>query len=329
MEILAYGVESYERPLLRKAFDGRYELRCLDVNLDEDTVVLANGHEIVLTNVNAKADAEVLRRLAAGGTRLLTQRSTGFNNIDLDAASRHGITVMRVSHYSPYAVAEFAWALVQAVNRHLPRAVVRTRDFDFRLDGLLGRDMHGRTVGVVGTGRIGEAFARIAHGHGCPLIGWDLVENPACRELGMEYAELPDLLSRSDLVSLHVPLTPDTHHLIDAAALDAMREDALLVNTSRGGLVDTFALVAALRRGMLGGVALDVYEEEEHFFYRDLSNRRVTDDVLARLMTYPNVLVTSHQAFFTEEAIDAILGTTLRNVDDFLAGRTTENTLTR
>ncbi|MCF2531245.1 2-hydroxyacid dehydrogenase [Yinghuangia soli] len=328
MEILAYGVESYERPLLVKAFDGHHALRCLDVNLDEDTAVLAAGHELVSTNVNSKADAEVLRRLAAGGTRLVTQRSTGFNNIDLDAAARYGITVMRVSHYSPHSVAEFAWALAQAANRHLPRAIIRTRDFDFRLDGLLGRDMHGKTVGVVGTGKIGEVFTRIAHGHGCELLGWDIAENPACRELGMEYVELPELLSRSDVVSLHVPLTPETHHLIDAAALDAMREDALLVNTSRGGLVDTFALVAALRRGLLGGVALDVYEEEEHFFYRDLSDRVVTDDVLARLMTYPNVLVTSHQAFFTQEAVDQILGTTVRNVADFLAGRTTENTLT-
>ncbi|GAA4954702.1 2-hydroxyacid dehydrogenase [Yinghuangia aomiensis] len=328
MEILAYGVASYERPLLAKAFDGRHDLRCLDVDLDADTAVLADGYEIVSTNVNSRVDADVLRRIADGGTKLVTQRSTGFNNIDLDAAARRGITVMRVARYSPHSVAEFAWALAQAVNRRIPRAVIRTRDFDFRLDGLLGRDMHGKTVGVVGTGKIGEVFTRIAHGHGCRLVGWDIAENPACRALGMEYVDLPDLLAQSDVVSLHVPLTPDTHHLVDGAALDLMREEALLVNTSRGGLIDSFALVAALRRGLLGGVALDVYEEEEHFFYRDLSDRVVTDDVLARLMTYPNVLVTSHQAFFTREAVDQILGTTVRNVDDYLAGKTTENTLT-
>src|SRR5689334_9952740 len=214
MRILAYGVAAYERPLLEKAFTGRHPLHCLEAELAADTVALARGYEMVLTSVNARLTAEVLERLEAGGTRLITQRTTGYNNIDLGAAERLGLWVCRVSGHSPHSVAEFAWALVQTLNRRTHRAYVRTREFDFRLDGLMGRDVHGMTVGVVGTGRIGAAFARIAHGYGTELVGWDVSANPACEELGMHYVELPDLLTRSDIVSLHVPLTPATHHLL-------------------------------------------------------------------------------------------------------------------
>ncbi|WP_431677340.1 2-hydroxyacid dehydrogenase [Kitasatospora sp. KL5] len=327
MEILAYGVQTDERPLLSAAFEGRHPLRMLDVFLTRDTAPLADGFPVVSSSVNDVLDGEVLARLAAGGTKLITQRSTGFNNIDLSAARELGLTVARVSYYSPYAVAEHAWALALAVNRRLLRAATRTREFDFRLDGLLGRDVHGMTVGVVGTGKIGECFARIAHGFGTELLGWDIAPSPACLELGMSYVDKDELLARSDLVSLHVPLLPDTRHLIDAEALARMKDDAILVNSSRGGLVDSAALVETLRAGRLSGVGLDVYEEETGVFFTDRSVHGVTDDVLARLMTFPHVLVTSHQAYFTHTAVGQIIAATVRNVEDFAAGHTGENTL--
>ncbi|WP_405016232.1 2-hydroxyacid dehydrogenase [Kitasatospora sp. NBC_00070] len=327
MKILAYGVQSDEKPMLHTAFDGGHQLRSLSVFLNQDTAPLAVGYPAVSTSVNCELDAEVLALLAAGGTRLIAQRSTGFNNIDLDAAAGLGITVARVSYYSPYAVAEHAWTLALAVNRRLTRAANRSREFDFRLDGLLGRDIHGMTVGVMGTGKIGECFARIAHGFGTELLGWDVAENPACLELGMTYVDRADLLARSDLISLHVPLLPDTHHVIDGAALALMKDDAILINSSRGGLIDTAALVEALRHGRLSGVGLDVYEEETGIFFYDRSLEGIDDDTLARLVTFPQVLVTSHQAYFTHTAVGQIIDATVRNVEDFEAGRRSENIL--
>ncbi|MER7518136.1 2-hydroxyacid dehydrogenase [Streptomyces sp. NPDC126499] len=327
MEILAFGVQADERPLIERAFAGHHDVRCVDVFLNQDTAPIAAGHEIVSTSVNAALDRRVLEILSAGGTRMIAQRSTGFNNIDLDVAERLGLTVARVSFYSPYAVAEFAWTLAMAVNRRIVRAAGRTRDFDFRLDGLMGRDLRGRTVGVLGTGKIGEAFTRIAHGFGMHLLGWDLTENPACAALGMKYVDKDRLLAESDLVSLHVPLLPATHHLIDAAALRSMKDDAILVNTSRGGLVDTEALVRELRAGRFTGVGLDVYEAEAGLFFLDKSLAGIEDDTLARLVTFPHVLVTSHQAYYTAEAVGQIVDTTVQNVLDYLAGRRSENVL--
>ncbi|KDQ66715.1 2-hydroxyacid dehydrogenase [Streptomyces halstedii] len=327
MEILAFGVQSDERPLIEKAFEGQHDVRCLDVFLTRDTAPIAAGYEIVSTSVNADLGGPVLQTLAAGGTQMIAQRSTGFNNIDLDVAERLALRVARVSHYSPQSVAEFAWTLAMAVNRRIVRAVSRTRDFDFRLDGLLGRDLHGRTAGVVGTGKIGEAFTRIAHGFGMNLLGWDVTENPACAALGMTYVEKERLFAEADLISLHVPLLPATQHLVDAEALATMKDDAILVNSSRGGLVDTTALVAELRRGRFTGVGLDVYEAEAGLFYVDKSLEGIDDDTLARLVTFPNVVVTSHQAYYTREAVGQIIDATVRNVADYLAGRRSENVL--
>lgn len=328
MEILAFGVVSDERPLLERAFRERqFDVRCLDVFMNRDTAPLAAGHEIVSVSVNAHLDAEVLRVLAAGGTRMIAQRATGFNNIALETAAELGMTVARVSYYSPYAVAEFAWALAMAVNRRVPRATRRTRDFDFRLDGLMGRDLHGRTVGVIGTGKIGEAFTRIARGFGMRLLGWDVAPNPECEAMGMDYVELRRLLQDADLISLHVPLLPDTHHLIGREALRTMKDDALLVNSSRGGLVDSEALVEELRKGRFSGVGLDVYEAEQGLFFLDKSLDVIQDDVLARLMTFNNVLVTSHQAYYTRDAVGQIVDTTVGNVEDYVAGRTGANVL--
>ncbi|MGW6471458.1 2-hydroxyacid dehydrogenase [Streptomyces nigra] len=327
MEIVAFGVQADEKPLIEQAFRDHHEVRSLDVFLNDDTAPIAAGHEIVCTSVNCDLGASVLRALAGGGTRMVAQRSTGFNNIDLDVAADLGLTVARVSYYSPYSVAEFAWTLAMAVNRRIVRASTRTRDFDFRLDGLMGRDLHGRTAGVLGTGKIGEAFARIAHGFGMKLLGWDVAENPACMQLGMKYVPKERLLAESDLISLHVPLMPETSRLIDAAALKTMKDDAILVNSSRGGLIDTAALVAELREGRFTGVGLDVYEAEAGLFFLDKSLQAIEDDTLARLVTFPNVLVTSHQAYYTRDAVGQIVDTTVRNVLDYTAGRRSENVL--
>ncbi|MEU3598149.1 2-hydroxyacid dehydrogenase [Streptomyces sp. NPDC006798] len=327
MEILAFGVQADEKPLIERAFAGEFEVRCLEVFLDADTAPIAAGHEAISTSVNADLGAGVLRTLAAGGTRMIAQRSTGFNNIDLDVAAGLGFTIARVETYSPYSVAEFAWTLATAVNRRIVRAAGRTRDFDFRLDGLMGRDLHGRTAGILGTGRIGAAFARIAHGFGMRLLGWDVAENPECAALGMTYTDKEQLFAEADLISLHVPLLPATRHIVGAAALAAMKDDAVLVNTSRGGLVDTEALVEELRKGRFAGVGLDVYEAEAGLFFLDKSLEAVADDTLARLMTFPNVLVSSHQAYYTEEAVRQIVETTARNVSDWAAGRRSGNVL--
>ncbi|WP_406344974.1 2-hydroxyacid dehydrogenase [Streptomyces sp. NBC_00648] len=327
MDILAFGVQADERPLIEKAFEGKHNVRCLDVFLNEDTAPIAAGYEAISTSVNADLNRSVLQTLAVGGTQLIAQRSTGFNNIDLDVAERLGLTVARVSYYSPYSVAEFAWTLAMAVNRRIVRASNRTRDFDFRLDGLMGRDLRGRTAGVLGTGKIGEAFTRIAHGFGMNLLGWDIAENPACVKLGMKYVEKDELFAHADVVSLHVPLLPSTHHVIDREALKRMKDDAILVNSSRGGLVDTEALVSELRAGRLTGVGLDVYEAEAGLFFLDKSLEVVSDDILARLVTFPNVVVTSHQAYYTEDAVRQIIAATVENVEAYAAGRRTGNVL--
>jgi D-lactate dehydrogenase len=338
MQVLATGVRRDERPLLERAFAPRHEVHCVEAPLTPETLPLAAGFEAVSTGVSAVLDAPTLEGLVRGGTRLVTQRTTGYNNIDLDHAERLGLTVTRVTGYSPYSVAEFAWTLATAVNRRIVRSVARTRDADTRLDGLLGRDFHGRTAGVVGTGRIGTAFAAIARGFGMRLLGWDIEVNPACQELGMQYVELDRLLRESDLVSLHVPLMPSTHHLIGGRRLAEMKEGVLLVNTSRGALVDTAALTEALREGRVGGFGMDVYEEEagpalDPRFHMaaaagaEQSGTLDGDGNLSPLLIFDHVLVTSNQAYFTVDALEEIAAATVRNVDDYLAGRITECTL--
>ena len=329
MDVLVYDSHSYDRQFLEAANRGRHKLDFTTSQLDLQTATLAQGHGAICIFVNDDGSAPVLERLATLGVRGIALRSTGFNNVDLEAARRLGITVMRVAYYSPYAVAEHAVALLQTLNRRTHRAYNRTREFNFRLGGLLGRDIHGSTVGVVGTGKIGVAFASIMKGFGCKLLGYDAAENPACLELGMIYKPLNELLPEADIVSLHVPLLPATRHLINRDTLALMKSEAFLINTSRGGLVDTEALIEALRHERLAGVGLDVYEEEDGLFFQDLSDRIVADDVLARLMMFPNVLITGHQAFFTQEAVTTIAETTLQNLDDFAAGHLNDNVLTK
>lgn len=321
MRVAVFSTQPYDRQFLPAAnTGGRHELVFLQPRLDASTVALAAGAQAVCAFVNDRLDAAALEDLHALGVRLVALRCAGFNNVDLAAAARLGMAVGRVPEYSPHAVAEHTAALLLTLNRKTHRAHARVREGNFALDGLLGFDLHGRTVGVVGTGKIGECFLRIMAGFGCRLLAHDPQPNPDCVALGVHYVALPELLAQSDVVSLHCPLTPQTHHLIDAGALALMRRGAMLINTSRGAVIDTRAAIAALKSGALGSLAIDVYEEESDLFFRDLSGDMIRDDVFARLLTFPNVLVTGHQGFFTQEALSAIARTTVENLDAFEAG---------
>ncbi|MDP1648028.1 MAG: 2-hydroxyacid dehydrogenase [Rubrivivax sp.] len=320
MRVAVYSTRPYDRDAIERAStQRRHTFVYLEARLDTTTVATATGADAVCAFVNDHLDAEVLRGLQRLGVRLLVLRCAGFNHVDLAAAAALGIAVGRVPEYSPYAVAEYTAALVLTLNRKIHRAHARVREGNFALDGLLGFDLHGRTVGVVGTGKIGECFCRIMAGFGCHLLAFDPRPNPACEALGARYVPLPELLAASDIVSLHCPLTPQTRHLIDAAALAGMKHGAMLINTSRGAVLDARAAIDALKSGTLGSLGLDVYEEEGDLFFRDLSAEVIHDDVFARLLTMPNVVVTGHQAFFTEDALAAIAGVTLANLDAFEA----------
>jgi D-lactate dehydrogenase len=319
MRIAVFSTKPYDRRFLDAANAEGHDFLWIESRLDPATARLAEGCEAACLFVNDRADAAALEVLARGGVRLLALRSAGFNHVDLGAAQRLGVAVGRVPAYSPEAVAEHAVALILTLNRNTHRAWNRVRDGNFALDGLLGFDLHGRTVGVVGTGQIGAAFARIMAGFGCRLLGHDPQESAECRALGLRYVPLEALLRHSDIVSLHCPLMPATRHLIDAGSLALMKPGAMLVNTSRGAILDTGAVIGALKSGRLGHLALDVYEEEEKLFFEDLSGTVIEDDVFARLLTFPNVLITGHQAFFTEEAMRAIAETTMANVAAFVA----------
>ena len=327
MRVVVFSSKPHDRVFLGAANAGRHELVFQEARLLPESAALAAGAEAVCLFVHDHADAAIMAVLAKLGVRHIALRCAGFNNIDLAAAAKHGITVARVPAYSPHGVAEHAVALFLTLNRRVHRAYNRVRDGNFALDGLLGFDVHGKTVGIVGTGKIGVCFAQIMRGFGCRLLAFDVTRNPAAESLGVEYTSLERLFAESHIISLHCPLTPQTHHLINAAALARMRDGVVIINTGRGPLIDTGAVIAALKSGKLGALALDVYEEEEGVFYEDHSGVFLADDQLARLLTFPNVLVTSHQAFFTREAITAIAETTIGNLDDFAAGRPCPNAL--
>ncbi|MDJ0388433.1 2-hydroxyacid dehydrogenase [Roseomonas sp. E05] len=322
MDVAVFSTKPYDRHFLdaaNAAAGGRHRLTYLEARLSPDTAVLARDAGAVCAFVNDRADAAALETFARMGVRLLALRSAGFNNVDLAAARRLGVTVARVPAYSPEAVAEHTVAMILALNRNIHRAYNRVREGNFALDGLLGFGLKGRTVGVVGTGRIGVAVARIMRGFGCRVIAHDPFPDPAVEAMGVAYVTIPELLAGSDIVTLHCPLTPETHHLIDADAVRRMRRGAMLINTSRGAIVDTRAVIAGLKLGLIGHLGLDVYEEEGDLFFQDLSGKVIQDDVFARLLTFPNVLVTAHQAFFTTEALTAIAETTLANITAFEA----------
>jgi D-lactate dehydrogenase len=326
MRVAVFSAKNYERTLLDELNAGhRHELVYFDTLLGLGTTSLASGFPAVSVFVNDPVDAHVLKALAAGGTKLVATRSTGFNHIDVGAAKTLGVKVVRATEYSPNSVAEFAVGLLLALNRKIPRAYNRTREGNFALDGLMGFDLVGRTVAVIGTGKIGTVFARITAGFGCQVIGFDVHHSSEFEKIGGCYAGAEEIQAAADVISLHCPLTPQTHHIINARTLARVKKGALLINTSRGGLVDTEAAIAALKSGQLGGMAIDVYEEEASLFFKDLSSTVITDDVIQRLVSFPNVIVTGHQAFFTREALGTILATTLASISDFAAGRPLAN----
>lgn len=322
MRILLFSSQHYDQESFSQVCrDSDLDLHYQSARLTVDTAPLADGYEVVCAFINDELHSDVLERLAAGGTRLIALRSAGYNHVDLAAAARLGLAVVRVPAYSPHAVAEHAVALIMALNRRLHRAYNRTREGDFTLHGLTGFDLHGKTVGVIGTGQIGLAFARIMAGFGCQLLAYDPYPNPDMLALGAHYLELPELLAQARIVSLHCPLTEHTRHLINAQSLAALHPGAMLINTGRGALVDTPALIDALKSGQLGYLGLDVYEEEAQLFFEDRSDQPLQDDVLARLLTFPNVIITAHQAFLTHEALQAIASTTLDNIICWAAGK--------
>jgi D-lactate dehydrogenase len=292
----------------------------LDAKLTSATTDLANRCPAVSIFVGDDASAPILRTLHRGGTRVLALRSAGFNHVDVAEADRLGITLLRVPAYSPYAIAEHAVGLMLTLNRKFHRAFNRVREQNFSLGGLMGFDMNGKTVGVVGTGKIGEVVCKILTGFGCRVLASDPTANPACTAMGVTYVTLDHLYAHSDIITLHCPLTPATKHLINSATLATMKPSVMLINTSRGAVVDTRALISALKHGQIGSVGLDVYEEEGDLFFNDLSTEVIQDDVFVRLLTFPNVLVTAHQGFFTHEAMTAIANITISNVTDFERG---------
>jgi D-lactate dehydrogenase len=316
----------------RQSFDDangayRHDLHYFDARLSRATSTLARDFPAICAFVNDQLDATVLLELWGGGTRLIALRSAGFNHVDVSRARELGLTVSRVPAYSPHAVAEHTVALILALNRKIHRAYARVREGNFALDGLLGFDLVGRTAGVVGTGKIGSIVARILTGFGCRVLAHDLAPNADCQAIGVEYVPVDAIWARADIITLHTPLTPDTRHMVDANAIARMKRGVMIINTGRGALVDTPAVIAALKEGHIGHLGLDVYEEEEQLFFQDLSSHVIQDDVFARLLTFPNVLVTAHQAFFTREALQGISTTTLENISAFEGGRRSGNEL--
>jgi len=322
MKIAVFSTKPYDRQFLEAANIAHgHDLTYFEPRLNTETVPLADGFSGVCVFVNDLLDATVLSELNKHGTRLIALRCAGFNNVDLAAARELQMTVVRVPAYSPFAVAEHTAGLILSLNRGIHRAYNRVREGNFALDGLMGFDLHDRTVGIVGTGRIGCVVTRIMQGFGCHLLAYDPVQNPDCEALGARYVPLEELFANSDIITLHCPLTPNTHHLVDVKALRRMKDGVMLINTSRGALIDTAALIQWNKAGKVGSVGLDVYEEEEDVFFEDLSNHVIQDDILARLLTFPNVIITGHQAFFTREAVQNIADTTLGNITAYERGQ--------
>lgn len=316
MRAAVFDTKPYDRQFLDRANAGRHELQYLEARLTAATAELANDAAVVCLFANDHADATVIQKLAELGVRLIALRSAGFNNVDLKAAQRRGIVVCRVPAYSPHAVAEHTFALILALVRKIHRAYNRVREGNFSLNGLLGFDLVGKTIGIVGLGNIGSVVAQISQGFGCKVLASDPVYRPEC-ECMVDYVEFDMLLERADIVTVHCPLNENTRHLISPAAIERMKADAILVNTSRGAVVDTHAVIGALKRNRLGGLAIDVYEEEDALFFEDRSAQPIMDDQFARLLTFPNVLITGHQGFFTVEALTKIAEMTIANIDAF------------
>lgn len=322
MKVAVFSTKKYDREFLEMGNKGfGHELTYFEAHLSRETSRLAGGFDAVCVFVNDIADKEVIHHLSEAGVRLIALRCAGFNQVDVKAAHQAGIKIARVPAYSPHGVAEHAVALMLAVNRKISRAYNRVREGNFSLEGLMGFEIHGLTAGVIGTGKIGVSFARIMKGFGCKVLGSDPSPSPEAQKAGVEYVELFRLFRESDIVSLHAPLTRQTRHLINAESVARMKDGVMLINTSRGGLIDTRAVIEGLKSGKIGSFGLDVYEEEGDVFFEDLSSQVLQDDVLARLLTFPNVVMTGHQAFFTSNAMRNITEMTLKNISDFAQGK--------
>lgn len=320
MKVAVFSTKNYDKEFLTKA-NARYghQLMFLEPRLTVETAKLAFGFDAVCVFVGDHLDKDVLSLLANNGVRVVVLRCAGFNNVDLVAAEALGLKVLRVPAYSPHGVAEHAVALILALNRKIIRANNRVHEGNFALEGLMGSELFGSTVGIIGTGKIGVCMARIMKGFGCHVIGYDEHANADCLAIGVQYVTKEELYKKADIISLHLPLMPTTHHMINAQAVKQMKTGVMLINTSRGGLIDTSAVIAGLKSGKIGYLGLDVYEEESLFF-QDFSGQVLQDDVFARLLTFSNVIVTGHQAFFTSNALVNIAETTLKNVRDFEQG---------
>jgi D-lactate dehydrogenase len=323
LQTAVFDTKSYDRESLQRAgSNGEIEWRFMDWRLSAETATAAQGAGAVCIFVNDRADRTCLEALASQGVKHVALRCAGYNGVDLAAATELGLSVTRVPAYSPYAVAEHAVALLLALNRKIPRASNRVRDLNFSLNGLVGFDLHGKTAGIFGTGRIGRVAAEILRGFGMKVLAYDPFPSPDwAKKYGVEYTDAKTLARESAVISLHTPLTPETYHIIRRETIELMKPGTILINVSRGALIDTKALIEALKCGKLGGVGLDVYEEEEGVFFEDLSCQILQDDELARLLTFPNVLITAHQAFLTREALAEIARVTVANLTAFANGK--------
>jgi D-lactate dehydrogenase len=320
--VVVFDTKSYTETVFRERNRHDYLLQFIEARLSVETAALAAGAKVVCAFVNDTLDEAVLAELRGAGVELVAMRCAGYNNVDLAACQRLGITVLRVPAYSPHAVAEHTIALMLTLNRRVHRAHNRVREGNFSLDGLVGFDFYGKAAGIVGTGKIGKCVVEILAGFGCRLLAHDRYPDPAFAERhGLRYVALDEIFTESDVITLHTPLVPETKHLINAAAIAKMKPGVMIINTSRGALIDTQALLAGLKRGQIGYAGLDVYEEESDYFFEDYSDRVMTDDLLARLTTFNNVVVTSHQAFLTREALTNIADTTLENIREYQVGR--------
>lgn len=321
MKVAVFSTKSYDKEYLDKAaVSFNHDLVYFESTLNEKTIKLTEGFEAVCVFVNDPLKAEVVDGLAAKGVKLIVLRCAGFNNVDIERAHLHGIRVLRVPAYSPHAVAEHAVALLFTLNRKTHKAYNRVREGNFSIERLTGFEVFGKTVGVVGTGKIGSIFARIMLGLGAKVIAFDAWVNKDLEIAGVEYMSQEDVFRKSDIISLHCPLTPETFHLINKESVALMKKGVMIINTSRGKLIDTDAVIEALKNGQIGYMGLDVYEQEEKLFFKDLSEIVIRDDKISRLMTFPNVLITAHQAYFTDNALEQISNTTLQNIEDFTTG---------
>lgn len=320
MKIAVFSSKAYDQEYLTQANNGQHELIFHKVALSADSVLLAQGCGAICCFVNDHLDASVLSQLAHQGVTLIALRCAGFNQVDLIAAKQLGLTVARVPEYSPHAVAEHALALILVLNRNLHRAYNRVRENDYSLNGLLGFDLVNKTLAVIGTGKIGQVFAHNMKAIGCNVIAYDPTPVPQLQAEGIRYLSLEAIWPQADIISLHCPLLPASQHLINADTIRQMKDGVMLINTGRGGLIDTRAAIAGLKSKKIGYLGLDVYEEEAELFFEDNSNQLLQDDIFARLLTFPNVVITGHQAFFTREALLAISAITLANINHFAAG---------